>query len=146
MNACAHYGTLERPKSGMLCNSSSLVSRRALLGSATRSHGWLLSRTTRCSATALGWRATHNGDTTYDTNVLMNDWKPGATGMLESAQPRFKATLVQERTSESQELYSMQGSTVQRQRDGIAAAGVVLDYETPTLMYVRPEASCAPSS
>ena len=139
-NACVHYDTHCRPNNGMqrlelfgikacssrLCDSIPKLAFKPDYSS--RCHGfWLESYT--------------YGDTTYDTGVLMNDWKPGPCW---SAQPRFKATVVQERTSESQELFSMQGSTVQWQWDGIAAAGVVLGYETPTLMYVRPDASSAP--
>ena len=140
-NAIAHYESHSRPKDGMqrleyfgikaiserLCDA--IPARAFEPDYSTACHGFWLDSWTY-------------GDTTYDTDALMNDWKPGACW---SAQPRYKATLVQERKSESQELFSLQGSSVQWRRDGIAGTGVVFGYESPTVMFVLPDATCLPA-
>ena len=135
-NAIAHYQSHTRPKHGMqrleffgitACSSRlcDAVAPAVTRDYSTICHGFWLESVTY-------------SDTTYDTDALMNDWKPGARWY---AVPRYKATFMQKRTSDSQELFALQGSSVQWQRDGIAASGTVTGYESPAVMFVQPDAT-----
>ena len=136
-NATVHYEWHTRPKDGMQrLDFFGIKACSARLCDAPAAASFRPDRTTACHGFWLD--SVTYGSTTYDTDTLIDHWKPGKVW---SAQPRFKATLVQQRTSEAQELFALQGSTVQWQRGSVAATGVVSGYESLEVMFVQPDAT-----